>query len=77
MDPRMAEMMDPATMPCDGKRMIYGGIEMLVDLLRKRLNLVESSYTSGERSIAELPALKLVFLIPDVRNRKETKINSA
>jgi len=31
-DPRMAEMMDPATMPFDGKRMIYGGFDMLVDL---------------------------------------------
>lgn len=31
-DPRMAEMMDPATMPFDGKRMIYGGFEVLVDL---------------------------------------------
>ena len=31
-DPRMAEMMDPKEMPFDGKRMIYGGFEMLVDL---------------------------------------------
>ena len=31
-DPRMAEMMDPAKMPFDGKRMIYGGFDMLVDL---------------------------------------------
>lgn len=31
-DPRMAPMMDPATMPFDGKRMIYGGFDMMVDL---------------------------------------------
>ena len=31
-DPRMADMMDPASMPFDGKRMIYGGFEVLVDL---------------------------------------------
>jgi uncharacterized protein YbaA (DUF1428 family) len=31
-DPRMAEMMQPESMPFDGKRMIYGGFEMLVDL---------------------------------------------
>ena len=31
-DPRMAEMMKESSMPFDGKRMIYGGFEMLVDL---------------------------------------------
>jgi uncharacterized protein YbaA (DUF1428 family) len=31
-DPRMAEMMNPDAMPFDGKRMVYGGFEMLVDL---------------------------------------------
>ena len=31
-DPRMAEMMKPESMPFDGKRMIYGGFEMIVDL---------------------------------------------
>jgi uncharacterized protein YbaA (DUF1428 family) len=31
-DPRMAEMMKPEAMPFDGKRMIYGGFEMVVDL---------------------------------------------
>lgn len=31
-DPRMAPFMDIATMPFDGKRMIYGGFEMLLDL---------------------------------------------
>jgi uncharacterized protein YbaA (DUF1428 family) len=31
-DPRLAEMMDPAKMPFDGKRMIYGGFETLVDV---------------------------------------------
>ena len=31
-DPRMAEFMKPENMPFDGKRMIYGGFEMLVDL---------------------------------------------
>ena len=31
-DPRMADMMQPENMPFDGKRLIYGGFEMLVDL---------------------------------------------
>jgi uncharacterized protein YbaA (DUF1428 family) len=31
-DPRMAEMMSPEAMPFDGKRMIYGGFEMILDL---------------------------------------------
>jgi uncharacterized protein YbaA (DUF1428 family) len=31
-DPRMAAMMDPANMPLDGKRMIFGGFEVRVDL---------------------------------------------
>lgn len=31
-DPRLTGMMDPASMPFDGKRMIYGGFEVLVDL---------------------------------------------
>jgi uncharacterized protein YbaA (DUF1428 family) len=31
-DPRMADMMKPESMPFDGKRMIYGGFEMIVDL---------------------------------------------
>lgn len=31
-DPRMAEMMKPENMLFDGKRMIYGGFELLVDL---------------------------------------------
>ena len=31
-DPRMAEMMKPDAMPFDGKRLIYGGFEVLVDL---------------------------------------------
>ena len=31
-DPRMAEMMDPKSMPFDCKRMAYGGFEVLVDL---------------------------------------------
>jgi uncharacterized protein YbaA (DUF1428 family) len=31
-DPRMKEMMDMSKMPFDGKRMIYGGFEVLVDL---------------------------------------------
>jgi uncharacterized protein YbaA (DUF1428 family) len=30
-DPRLAEMMDPAKLPFDGKRMIYGGYEMRID----------------------------------------------
>ena len=29
-DPRMAEMMDPAKLPFDGKRMMYGGFESLI-----------------------------------------------
>lgn len=31
-DPRMADMMKPEALPFDGKRMIYGGFEVLVDL---------------------------------------------
>ena len=31
-DPRLAAMMDPAKMPFDGKRMFWGGFEMIVDL---------------------------------------------
>src|SRR4030067_764277 len=30
-DPRLAKMMDPKNMPFDGKRMIYGGFEVLVE----------------------------------------------
>lgn len=31
-DPRMAEWMKPETMPFDGKRLIWGGFEMVIDL---------------------------------------------
>jgi uncharacterized protein YbaA (DUF1428 family) len=31
-DARLANMMDPAAMPFDGKRMIYGGFSVVVDL---------------------------------------------
>lgn len=31
-DPRLAGMMDPGKMPFDGKRMIYGGFETLLQL---------------------------------------------
>ena len=31
-DPRLASMMDPKQMPFDGKRMIYGGFEVKVDV---------------------------------------------
>lgn len=31
-DPRMAEMMKPGAMPFDGKRMVFGGFDLLVDL---------------------------------------------
>jgi uncharacterized protein YbaA (DUF1428 family) len=31
-DPRMAPLMKPEAMPFDGKRIIYGGFEVLVDL---------------------------------------------
>lgn len=30
-DPRLADMMDPKSLPFDGKRMIYGGFDMLID----------------------------------------------
>ena len=30
-DPRLARMMSPNAMPFDGKRMIYGGFEVMVD----------------------------------------------
>jgi uncharacterized protein YbaA (DUF1428 family) len=31
-DPRLADVMDPAKMPFDGKRMIYGGFETMIDM---------------------------------------------
>ncbi len=31
-DPRLADMMDSKSMPFDGKRMIYGGFEVVVDV---------------------------------------------
>lgn len=31
-DPRLAEMMDPESMPFDAKRMVYGGFETIVEL---------------------------------------------
>jgi uncharacterized protein YbaA (DUF1428 family) len=31
-DPRLANMMDPKDLPFDGKRMIYGGFSVMVDL---------------------------------------------
>jgi len=31
-DPRLADMMDPAKLPFDGKRMIYGGFEGLIQM---------------------------------------------
>ena len=31
-DKRLAAMMDPKSMPFDGKRMIYGGFKVMVDL---------------------------------------------
>jgi uncharacterized protein YbaA (DUF1428 family) len=31
-DTRLAEMMDPKAMPFDGKRMIYGGFNVLLDV---------------------------------------------
>ena len=31
-DPRLAKMMDPTKMPFDGKRMIYGGFKVIVDV---------------------------------------------
>lgn len=31
-DPRMADMMKPESMVFDGKRMVYGGFEMIVDI---------------------------------------------
>jgi uncharacterized protein YbaA (DUF1428 family) len=31
-DPRLANMMDPKAMPFDGKRMVFGGFKMVVDL---------------------------------------------
>ena len=31
-DPRLADMMDPANLPFDGKRMIFGGFETMVEL---------------------------------------------
>jgi uncharacterized protein YbaA (DUF1428 family) len=31
-DPRLASMMDPKGMPFDGKRMIYGGFKVMLDV---------------------------------------------
>jgi uncharacterized protein YbaA (DUF1428 family) len=31
-DPRLADMMNPKAMPFDGKRMIYGGFDVVVDV---------------------------------------------
>ncbi|MBV6320679.1 DUF1428 domain-containing protein [Duganella violaceipulchra] len=31
-DPRIAHFMDPKNMPFDGKRMVWGGFEMMIDL---------------------------------------------
>jgi uncharacterized protein YbaA (DUF1428 family) len=31
-DKRLAKMMDPRAMPFDGKRMIYGGFKVLLDV---------------------------------------------
>ena len=31
-DPRLAKMMNPQALPFDGKRMIFGGFEIMVDL---------------------------------------------
>jgi uncharacterized protein YbaA (DUF1428 family) len=31
-DPRLADQMDPKALPFDGKRTIYGGFEVVVDL---------------------------------------------
>ena len=31
-DPRLADIMTPEAMPFDGKRMIYGGFESMIDL---------------------------------------------
>jgi uncharacterized protein YbaA (DUF1428 family) len=31
-DPRLADMMDSKAMPFDGKRMIYGGFNVVVDV---------------------------------------------
>lgn len=31
-DPRLTEMMDPKTMPFDGKRMFYGGFKVMIDV---------------------------------------------
>ena len=31
-DPRLASMMDPKSMPFDGKRMIYGGFKLLIEV---------------------------------------------
>ena len=30
-DPRLADMMDPKTLPFDGKRMFWGGFKVLVE----------------------------------------------
>ena len=39
-DPRLADMMDPKTMPFDAKRMFYGGFKTLVELRCERQRAV-------------------------------------
>jgi uncharacterized protein YbaA (DUF1428 family) len=34
-DPRLADMMDPKSMPFDGQRMIFGGFDVVVDVANK------------------------------------------
>ena len=31
-DPRLADMMDPKKMPFDGKRLIFGGFKVVIEL---------------------------------------------
>ena len=42
-DPRIATMMDSKAMPFDGKRMVYGGFKVLVDLRSARSSRVSRS----------------------------------
>jgi len=46
-DPRLAEMMDPESMPFHCKKMIYGGFSAIVDAWRRLASLPRRSVASS------------------------------
>jgi uncharacterized protein YbaA (DUF1428 family) len=57
-DPRLTDMMDPKAMPFDGKRMIYGGFDTLVE-------------AKGKTAAKKAPAKSAAR--PATRGRKKSK----